>query len=131
MPSPISAGRPCSTFGAAAPIGSASSASAGSSPASSRHGFGVLGRGASSLLIVLAGVRSPLLASPVLVIGLTARFFLFLAQQRLPVGDRDLVVVGMDFREGEEAVAVAAVIDEGRLQRRLDARHLGEIDVAF
>jgi hypothetical protein len=27
-------------------------------------------------------------------------------------------------------VAVAAVLDEGRLQRRLNARHLGEIDVA-
>ena len=36
----------------------------------------------------------------------------------------------MDFAEGEEAVAVAAVVDEGGLQRRLDARHLGEIDVA-
>ena len=36
----------------------------------------------------------------------------------------------MDFAEGQEAVAVAAVIDEGGLQRRLDARYLGEIDVA-
>ena len=63
--------------------------------------------------------------------GLGLRFrFGFLLQQRLPVGDRDLVVVGMDFAEGQEAVAVAAVVDEGRLQRRLDARHLGQIDVA-
>ena len=65
------------------------------------------------------------------VFRLMAGIFLFLAQERLPVGDRDLVIVGMDFREGEETVAVAAVIDEGRLQRRFDARHLGEIDVAF
>ena len=36
----------------------------------------------------------------------------------------------MDFAEGQEAVAVAAVVDERRLQRRLDARYLGEIDVA-
>ncbi len=36
----------------------------------------------------------------------------------------------MDFAEGEEAVAIAAVVDEGGLQRRLDARDLGEIDVA-
>jgi len=36
----------------------------------------------------------------------------------------------MDLGEGEEAVPVAAVIDEGRLQRRLDPRHLGEIDVS-
>ena len=41
-----------------------------------------------------------------------------------------LVIVGMDFGEGEEAVAVAAVFDEGRLQRRLYARDLREIDIA-
>ena len=35
----------------------------------------------------------------------------------------------MDFREGQEAVPVAAVIDEGRLQRRLNARDFGEVDV--
>ncbi len=51
-------------------------------------------------------------------------------EQRLPVGRRDLVVVGMDFAERQEAVAVAAVVDERRLQRRLHARHLGEINVA-
>ncbi|MGE9009031.1 hypothetical protein ACO2JO_10645 [Leptospira interrogans] len=50
--------------------------------------------------------------------------------QRLPVGDRDLVIVGMDFAEGQEAVAVAAIFDEGRLQRRLYARDLGEVDIA-
>ena len=67
-----------------------------------------------------------------IVIGLMApRIFLFLAQERLAVGNRDLIVVRMDFRESQEAMAVAAVIDESRLQRRLDARHLGEIDVAF
>jgi len=54
----------------------------------------------------------------------------FLVDQRLPVGDRDLIVIGMDFAEGEEAVAVAAVIDEGGLQRRLNARHLRQIDIA-
>ena len=58
--------------------------------------------------------------------------FLFLrANEGLPVGYRDLVVVGMDFREGQKAMAVAAVIDERRLQRRFDPRHFGEIDVAF
>ena len=51
-------------------------------------------------------------------------------QQRLPVGDRDLVIVGMDFGEREEAVAIAAVIDERRLQRRFYARHLGEVNIA-
>jgi hypothetical protein len=56
--------------------------------------------------------------------------FGLLGQQRLPVGDRDLVVVGVDFAEGQEAVTVAAVVDEGRLQRRLYPCHLGEIDIA-
>ncbi len=52
-------------------------------------------------------------------------------ERRLTIGDRDAVIVGMDFAEGQEAVAIAAIFDERRLQRRLDARHLGEIDVAF
>jgi hypothetical protein len=50
--------------------------------------------------------------------------------QRLTVGDRDLVIVGMDFAEGQEAMAIAAVFDECGLQGRLDPGDLGEIDVA-
>ena len=42
--------------------------------------------------------------------------FRFLAQQRLPVGDRDLIIVGMNFAESQEAVPIAAVVDECRLQ---------------
>jgi len=64
-------------------------------------------------------------------------FFLGLAMgafvgfdQRLTIGDRNLVIVRMNFAEGEKAVPVAAIFDEGRLQGRLDARDLGEIDVA-
>jgi hypothetical protein len=36
--------------------------------------------------------------------------------QCLPVGDRNLIIIGVDFAEGQEAVAVAAIFDEGRLQ---------------
>ncbi len=54
-----------------------------------------------------------------------------LGEQRFAIGDRDAVVVGMDLVEGEEAVPIAAVLDERRLQRRFDPRHLGEIDVAL
>src|ERR1700676_516433 len=36
--------------------------------------------------------------------------------QRLAVGDWNLIVIGVDFAEGEKAVAVAAIFDEGRLQ---------------
>ena len=51
--------------------------------------------------------------------------------QALPVGDRDLIVVRMDFAEGEEAVPIAAVFDERGLQAGLYPDDLGEIDVAF
>ncbi|WP_433994339.1 hypothetical protein [Bradyrhizobium lablabi] len=71
------------------------------------------------------------------VAGAVLAFFLGFAMgafvgldQRLTVGDRDLVVVGMDFAEGQEAVAVAAIFDESRLQRWLYARDLGEVDIA-
>ena len=36
--------------------------------------------------------------------------------QGLTVGDRTLIIVGMDFAEGQEAMAIAAIFDEGRLQ---------------
>src|SRR5215472_4921483 len=55
---------------------------------------------------------------------------LLLGDQCLSVGDRNLVVIGMDFAEGQETVSVAGVFDKGRLQRRLDPRYLGEVDVA-
>ena len=60
-----------------------------------------------------------------------ARIGFLLGEQRHAVGDGDLIIVGMDFRKGEEALPVAAIFDERGLQRRLYARHLGEIDVAF
>ena len=62
-----------------------------------------------------------------LVLAVRARLFL---EQRLPVGDGNLIVVGVNFRKSEETVSVAAVVDEGRLQRGLDARHLCQIYVA-
>jgi len=64
-----------------------------------------------------------------LFLGLAMGAFVGL-DQRLTVGNRDLVVVGMDFAEGQETVAVAAILDERRLQRRFYARDLGEIDIA-
>ncbi|MDR3488501.1 MAG: hypothetical protein P4M05_26815 [Bradyrhizobium sp.] len=50
--------------------------------------------------------------------------------QRLTIGDRNLIIVRMDFAEGQKAVAVAAIFDEGGLQRRFYARDLGEIDIS-
>jgi len=69
--------------------------------------------------------------------GAVFGFFLGLAMralvgfdQRLAVGDRNLVIVGVDFAEGQEAVAIAAIFDEGGLQRRFHAGDLGEVDIA-
>ena len=72
-----------------------------------------------------------------LVFGLAAQsLFLggmlrFLSQQRFAIGLGDLVIIGVDFAEGEEAVAVAAIVDERRLERRFDTGYLGEIDISL
>src|SRR5712671_5038186 len=108
--------------------------------ASGRVAFGRVARDRLALHDVAAAALGRTLVRPVapraaaagaavsLGLGVAMGAFL-LVDQRLPVGDGDLVVVGMDFAEGEEAVAIAAVIHEGGLKRRLDARYLGEIDV--
>ena len=58
-------------------------------------------------------------------------FFLGLGlEQGLTVRHGDLVIVWMDFGKGQEAVAVAPVIDEGCLQRGFYARNFGEVDIA-
>ena len=62
-----------------------------------------------------------------LVVAVVALVF---GKQSLPVGDRDLVVIRVDFAERQEPVPVAAVVDEGSLERGLYARDLGKIDVA-
>ena len=49
----------------------------------------------------------------------------FLAEQRVTILLGDLIVIGVDFRKGQEAVTVAAVIDERRLKRRFDPGNLG------
>ncbi|WP_354121612.1 hypothetical protein [Bradyrhizobium sp. LA6.12] len=84
-------------------------------------------------LTAAAGIA---VARPAAAVGAVLALFLSLAMglflgldQRLPVGDRDLVVIGMDFAEGEEAVAVAAIFDKGGLERRLHPGDLGEVDI--
>src|SRR5436305_12202239 len=76
-------------------------------------------------------------ARPAAMISAVFAFFLGFAMgpfvrldQGLTIGNRDLVIVGMDFAEGEEAVAVAAVFDKGGLQGWFYTRDLGEIDIA-
>ena len=62
-----------------------------------------------------------IVAKPRLFLG----HFGFGGEQGVAIFLGNLVIVGVDFAEGEEAVAIAAEIDEGRLQRRFDARDLG------
>ena len=54
---------------------------------------------------------------------------LFLGDQRLPIRNGDLVIVRVNFREGEKAVAIAAIVHESSLKRRFNPCHLGQIDV--
>ncbi|WP_311739304.1 hypothetical protein [Bradyrhizobium sp. NC92] len=78
--------------------------------------------------VAVARAAAPVRAIFALFLGLAMGLFLGL-DQRLPVGDRDLVVIGMDFAKGEEAVAVAAIFDEGGLERGFDPCDLGEVDI--
>ena len=55
----------------------------------------------------------------------------FLAKQGFAIGLGDLVIIGMDFAEGQKAVAIAAIVDERRLERRFYPGDLGEIDIPF
>ena len=55
----------------------------------------------------------------------------FLGRQRLAVGDGNLIIIGMNFAERQEAVTVSAILDERRLKRRLDAGYLSEIDISL
>jgi hypothetical protein len=93
---------------------------------------GALGRSLVWTVVPASSARSSATSAS----GPTVRFGLGVAMgallfvdEGLPVGNRDLIVIGMDFAERQEAVAVSAVVDEGGLQRGFDARYLGEIDV--
>ena len=70
---------------------------------------------------------APLSVRFIFLIALGKRLFL---EQRLTISDWDLVIIRMNLRKGEEAMAVSAIIDECRLQRRLDASNLRQINVA-
>ena len=50
--------------------------------------------------------------------------------QRLTVGDGNLIIVRMNFAERQKSMAVAAIFDERRLQRRFNTGDFGEIDIS-
>jgi hypothetical protein len=99
------------------------------------RGVSVLDDSALDALATIAAARIAVARAPaagavfVLLLRLAVGALVGL-DQRLTVGDRNLIIVGMNFAESEEAVAVAAILDKGGLQRRFDARDLGEVDIA-
>jgi hypothetical protein len=99
-------------------------------------GAGVVDHLALDPLAIAAAARIAVARTAAAVAGPILGFFLGFAMgalvsldQRLAVGDRDLIIIRVNFAEGQEAVAVAAVFDEGGLQRRFYAGDLGEVDV--
>ena len=111
-----------------------------------RFGFGLFAVLAVLVMIVIMVVTGMVMAAAVhfggnavghvraiiIVIGFDGGSGLFggFAQQGFAVLSGQLVVIRVDLAEGEEAVAVAAILDKGRLERRLHPGHFGEIDVA-
>jgi len=100
-------------------------------------GAGVLDDLALHPLATAAAALVAVARTAATVVGTIFGFFLGLAMgafvgldQRLAVGNRNLIVVGMDFAEGEEAMAITAILDEGRLQRWLYPCDLGKVDIA-
>ena len=55
---------------------------------------------------------------------------LFFGNQRKAVGHRNLVVIGVDFVERQETMAIAAIVNERRLKRRFYPCYFCEVDVA-
>jgi hypothetical protein len=53
------------------------------------------------------------------------------SQQRLTVGDRDAVIIWVNFAKRQKPMPITAIIDKRRLQRRLDPGDLGEVNIAF
>src|SRR5438270_5095550 len=84
---------------------------------------GILDDAALDTVAMAAAARVAVARAPSVAVG-GAIFALFLGlavgaliglDQRLTVGDRDLIVVRVDFAERQEAMAVAAIFDERRL----------------
>src|SRR5690606_38949322 len=87
--------------------------------------------GIVGVIAVIAGIIAVI--GLIVFFGAQACFFLgmlrLFGEQRFAIFLRDLVVVGVDFAEGEEAVAVTAKVDESRLQRWFYPGNLGKIDI--
>ena len=97
---------------------------------------GVLDDFALDALAIAAATRIAV-ARAAAVVGAVFAFFFGLAMgalvrldQGLTIGDWNLIIIRMDFAEGEKAVTVAAILDEGSLQGWFYTRDFGEVDIA-
>ena len=107
-------------------------------------GFGVFTFGSLTFITasaIFAATSAPAVAATsiralitgimiIVILGLAGLFRLSF-QQRLPVRNRDLIVVRMNFTKGKEAVPVPAIFDEGSLERRFYPRNTSKVDVPF
>ncbi len=62
--------------------------------------------------------------------GLVALFLGMFGQQRFAVANRYLVIIGMNFVKSQKAMPIAAIINKGGLQGRLNAGYFRQIDIA-
>jgi hypothetical protein len=97
---------------------------------------GVLDDFALDALAIAAATRIAV-ARAAAVVGAVFAFFFGLAMgalvrldQGLTIGDWNLIIIRVDFAEGEKAVTVAAILDEGSLQGWFYTRDFGEVDIA-
>ncbi len=79
---------------------------------------------------MLAAAGATAAVGPMLLLVVLAMGAALFLEQRLTVRDRDLIIIGMNFGEGQKTVAVAAVVDEGGLKRGLHPSDLRKIDIA-
>ena len=95
--------------------------------------LGMLLAGTAGRLRRLDRLDRGLLTDAVLfLVAIGRRFGVAIGRDRgLAIRDRDAVIVRVDLVEGQEAVAVAAILDKGGLERGLHPRHLGQIDVTL
>ncbi|MNE45139.1 hypothetical protein D3C80_1394110 [compost metagenome] len=66
----------------------------------------------------------------VFVVFVAGRFG-FCFEQCQTIGNRDLIIIRMDFRESEEAMAITAIFHERSLKRRFDAGNACEINITL
>ena len=92
-----------------------------------RNGLAILGAGFNSPPPRVSMASAASLADCLFVLLPLRLGFLF--EERLTVSNRDLIVVRVNFRESEKAVAIPAIVYEGGLERRLYAGDLSEIDI--